>query len=199
MSKCAWYDLPCQGRNVAEAAANTAAAARQAAIDTARRVAETALNTGLQAAGVSPKEFWGNINELGGNLSVFIDRGAEVAGGFLAGAKLGVQGFVDHLPEHFKKGLKDWLKLPIDIFDLVANFDLKKVPDLLLQLVGYSWDDLLGLVQEVVGPSNFALLLRIYEVIGGALDKGVVNFIGEEVSNLEQKRCQEPLLRMVFQ
>ena len=94
-------------------------------------------NKALSLAGITPNEFWMQVEQLGGALDGFVRRGRDLIGNFLAGANLGFERFTGNLKENFLKAVATWLKVPVELFNALIEFDVSKLAGVGLKLVGY--------------------------------------------------------------
>jgi hypothetical protein len=143
-------------------------------------------NKALSLAGITPNEFWMQVEQLGGAVDGFVRRGRDLAGNFLAGANLGLERFTGKLKENFLDAVAGWLKVPPALFSLLVDFvDVSKLAGVALELVGYDWDSLIGLVQEAVGQQNYAVVATVLEELGDANDQGIEGYLNSKLPILK--------------
>jgi hypothetical protein len=126
----------------------------------------------LQPAGWG---FWSQQGTIPNPATSDVDRlladGPAIIGRFAAGGAAGLREFIAKLPENLLDGLLEWLKLPSGLKDLFGGgAGLKEFAGALLQVVGYDWDSLPGLLAEAVGPDNLAAILEIVEQVSAFVE-----------------------------
>jgi hypothetical protein len=160
----------------------------QRVIDNASKLAQVALISLLKFFGIDPVDFFKQIDALGNYLGNLASNGRQIIGNFIDGGTKGFKDFVTHIKVHFKKGLLDWLRLPPKLLDVgFEDFSLAGFTNILLELVGYTWDNLIGLVREAVGPQNYAVIGEAYDIIADVVDKGLFPWIEGQVKKIEGK------------
>src|SRR5262249_16382783 len=147
-------DEPCQGLSLWQKVKRVAKAFGKGLVAPIKSAFESAINAALRLAGIKPDDFWSALSRLAANAQSLFERGAtwitRTVENFIEGAWQGFTDFADNFVDNFLAGLGEWLSLPPSIFSLVTKFDLTKVPQVLLDLIGYGWDDIFALIQSVV-------------------------------------------------
>ncbi|MEZ4643613.1 MAG: DUF4157 domain-containing protein [Chloroflexota bacterium] len=111
-------------------------------------------------------------------------------GNLLGAIKQGFGQFVDNIGTHLKKGLISWLTGSIAEagITLPETFDLKGIFQLVLQILGISFEQIMGKVSKVLGFDVMGLydqimqLVQIYQEEGlvGLAKYGLTQIIGQE-------------------
>jgi RHS repeat-associated protein len=171
---CSWYDLVCQAREAAEWAAEQARRAQEWAAEQARRAAVLALNEGLKLANIDPDSFWKTLQNVGDVFWGIVNNAGTIADNLISGVKRGGENFFHNIGDHLKDWLFTWLfgGLHINKDLLPAQWnDWQVWIGFLADLVGLSWDKILGAVQAVFGQ-EIDLVLQMYDKLSGFVDKG---------------------------
>jgi len=100
-------------------------------------------------------------------------------------ANLGFERFTDKLKDNFLDAVSTWLKVPPSLFNLLVDFDASKLAGAALELVGYDWDSLIGLVQKAVGEQNYAVVATVLEELGEAKDEGIEGYLNSKLPVLK--------------
>lgn len=111
-------------------------------------------------------------------------------GNLLSAIKQGFNQFVDNIGTHLQKGLISWLTGSIAEagITLPESFDLKGIFQLVLQILGVSFEQIMGKVSKVLGFDVTAVydqimqLVQIYqeEGLAGLAKYGLTKLIGQE-------------------
>ena len=150
-------------------------------------------NQALQWAGIpNPQELWNKIQYRlgflnGAQLQKLVRNVKSILLNLLKGAALGFDRFGRKLFDNFLGALGTWLNVPERVFRLLGSLNLSNLPELLLTLLGYTWDNVLGLLQGALGSKNYAILARVVSALVEAFTQGVPQFIQAQVAKIQQQ------------
>lgn len=166
--------------------------AAAAALEGVKRGLTFAFNAALAALHIDPKEFWDAVGQItsdvGALVKTLVTKGTELIGNFLGGAKKGFENFVANIKDYLINGLLEWLKLPPALakFDF-AGAGVQEFAGLFFELIGYTWDNLIEMVKEAVGPKNIGIIANLYAKLAEVVDKGLFGWIQEEAAKLKEE------------
>lgn len=141
------------------------------------------------------------IIELTSQLMAVLARVAEVIGAifadpvnffdnFLTGLKEGFMNFVANFGQHLQQGFIAWLTGSLGEvgITLPEKFDLQGIFQLVLQILGVSWDQIKGKVNKILGFDLFGIIDTIVEIVNiikeegmaGLVKYGLAKIIGQE-------------------
>jgi hypothetical protein len=141
------------------------------------------------------------IIELKDALMGVLARVAEVIGAifadpvnffnnFLTGLKEGFMNFTANILQHLQQGFIAWLTGSLGEvgITLPEKFDLQGIFQLVLQILGVSWDQIKGKVNKILGFDLFGIIDTIVEIVGiiqeegmaGLVRYGLARIIGQE-------------------
>ncbi|MCB9076741.1 MAG: hypothetical protein H6631_04065 [Anaerolineaceae bacterium] len=111
-------------------------------------------------------------------------------GNLIDGIKLGFNNFVSNIGTHLKKGLISWLTGSIAGAGIILpeTFDLKGIFQLVMQILGLSFDQIMKRVADLLGFDIRAFIAPIMEIIDlykaegmvGLAKRGLAKLIGQE-------------------
>jgi len=111
-------------------------------------------------------------------------------GNLIAGVKQGIQQFVSNIGTHLKKGFIAWLtgSLGEAGITLPEKFDLKGIFQLVMQVLGLSFDNIKQRVSNLLGFDLFGIIDKIIDLVkiyreegfAGLLKYGIAQLIGED-------------------
>jgi hypothetical protein len=141
------------------------------------------------------------IIELTNQLMAVLARVAEVIGAifadpvnffsnFIAGLKEGFMNFVANFGQHLQQGFIAWLTGSLGEvgITLPEKFDLQGIFQLVLQILGVSWDQIKGKINKILGFDLFGIIDTIVEIVNivkeegmaGLVKYGLAKIIGQE-------------------
>ncbi len=141
------------------------------------------------------------IIELKNALMGVLARVAEVIGAifadpvnffnnFITGLKEGFMNFSGNILQHLQQGFIAWLTGSLGEvgITLPENFDLQGIFQLVLQILGISWDQIKGKITKILGFDLFGVVDTIVEVVtivqeegmAGLVEYGLARIIGPE-------------------
>ncbi|HMF55932.1 MAG TPA: hypothetical protein VK619_06210, partial [Pyrinomonadaceae bacterium] len=109
-------------------------------------------------------------------------------GNLVDGVKLGIQNFSDHIEEHLKQGLIEWLfgELAAGGIQMPKTFDLKGILGLVMQILGLTYANIRARAVGIVGEKVVSALEQAAEIFKilitegpGGLWKYIVEKIGD--------------------
>ena len=114
----------------------------------------------------------------------------------VAAVTQGVTNFKDHIVEHLKKGLLDWIFGAVARagIELPATFDLKGILGLVLQILGLTWQNIRRIAVEMVGePIVHALEMFAEPIIVLVREgpSGLWEWIKEKLTDLKSMLLDE--------
>jgi hypothetical protein len=147
-------------RGVGEGAGNVAAAA-----------ATLPASALLRAANINPGSFRNYLSDFGDSLPALFTRGQEIVDTLMKGAQLGFARFLDpeKLPGNILAIVLGRLAGDIGV-KLPEKFDLASLGGFLLDLLGLTWDTVLDVAGEVIGPGNLGMLLEFVDTVSAAME-----------------------------
>lgn len=128
----------------------------------------------LRLVGIPPPSFWAVVARIADVIWDIVDDPLGFAGNLLSALGEGFQRFVDHLADHLREGLVEWLFSGLGAVDveIPRDFSLQSVITFFLQLMGITWDRVRTLLARHVGEENVALLERAYEIVASLIEMG---------------------------
>lgn len=111
-------------------------------------------------------------------------------GNLVDGVKNGVKKFADNIGKHLQKGLTDWLFGALEGagLKLPEKFDLPGILDLVMQVLGLTYDHIRARVAKIIGDENVKRLEGVFDVFKTLATKGLAGlweFIKDKLGNLE--------------
>ncbi len=111
-------------------------------------------------------------------------------GNLISGVKQGLENFVSRIGEHLKKGLMTWLfgELAEAGIELPETFDIKGILMLVMQVLGFTWENLRARAVKMFGEKVVAGLEQAFEIFIILKEQGLGGlweFIQEQLSNLK--------------
>lgn len=221
---CAWYDLVCKGKNAARAVVRTVRrVARRAwsglvrfgglVLEGVQEAAYRAFTAALPS-GVSAQQFVKNVRDFASNASsavgALISRGAAVVRNLgrglfrgieiFCGAPANGQGFsCPKFMERIQTAIGDWIGVPslTKVIKAVQEKGLgafRDVAGFVVDIVGYSYEDIIAVVGRALGEQNMALLTGAVSAItkgiegvreAGGVGAYVQQLIADKVEGLQ--------------
>ena len=139
----------------------------------------------LKAADINPGVFRSYLSDFGDSLPELFTRGQEIVDTLMKGAQLGFARFLDpqKLPGNILEIVLGWLAGDIGV-KLPEKFDLASLGGFLLDLVGLTWDTVLDVAGEVIGPGNLGMLLEFVDTISAAMEHegGILGWVNDLIS-----------------
>ncbi len=111
-------------------------------------------------------------------------------GNLLSGVKQGLMAFVGNIGTHLKKGLMTWLfgAMAEAGISMPESFDLKGILQLVMQVLGLTWQNLRMRAVKMFGEKVVAGLEKVFEVFTIVKEQGIGGlweFIKEKLSDLK--------------
>ncbi len=102
---------------------------------------------------------------------------------------MGMNLFIEHLPEHLKKGLIEWImgNMPPGIV-LPAVWDLKGIFGFVMQILGLTWANIRQRAVLKLGEPTVAALETVFEIFQIIMKEGITGlwkYIMDQVGNLQ--------------
>ena len=129
------------------------------------------------------------IKNIAQALSPLVSKKDKLIGPFLQGITDGFGDFKAHFGDHFAVAMAKWLGLPDDIFSVSnasGGFDLKTIAGKVLELLGLTWDHVLTLVADALGPAANGIVIRVFTELSSALDSGIDKYLSDKLDQLWQ-------------
>ncbi|MFL7795190.1 MAG: DUF4157 domain-containing protein, partial [Anaerolineae bacterium] len=130
------------------------------------------------------------IIELKNALMGVLARVAEVIGAifadpvnffnnFLTGLKEGFMNFVGNIGQHLQQGFIAWLTGSLGEvgITLPEKFDLQGIFQLVLQILGISWDQIKGKITKILGFDLFGIIDTIVEIVDIIKEEGMAGLV----------------------
>ena len=107
-------------------------------------------------------------------VSAIIDDPIGFLGNLINGIMAGLEGFMARIGGYLKKGLLDWLFGAIEGagIKLPETFDLKGIVDLVLQVLGLTWENIRARAVKVLGADTVAYLEKGWEIFQVLVNEG---------------------------
>ena len=142
--------------------------------------ARVALGALAKIAGIDLSGLLSALEQFEDVLHKLITNGSDIVGRFVAGLEQGFNDFVDNAGEYVRTAIGEWLGLDVNLVNLDPGRGSGRLTDyvgVVLDLVRFNWNDVVGLVQEAVreavGAENLAVVLGVFEKVSAALSQGV--------------------------
>ena len=162
--------------SVAKAAIQTALTVASALVTGDWEKALRALLEGaLGMAGISPDAFYGFVGKSMDTIKKIVDDPGTFIGNLISAVGKGFGLFSDNFLKHLTAGLVGWLTGSLSEvgLEMPANFDIKGMFDVVLQIMGLSKDKLLGKVEKKIGSDNMELLQTVWGYAEAAIQGGL--------------------------
>ncbi|MEA3049756.1 MAG: hypothetical protein QOG84_1592, partial [Sphingomonadales bacterium] len=107
-------------------------------------------------------------------VAAIIDDPIGFLGHLIDGIMAGLDGFMSRIGEHLKKGLLEWLFGALEGAGLKIpeTFDMKGVLDLVLQVLGLTWENIRARAVKVLGADMVAYLEKSWEIFQVLVKEG---------------------------
>ena len=161
------------------------------AVAAGSKVMEFAFEGFLNMAGGAGGKVMGIIRNAGGAIANIVKNPVGFAGNLAAGAKGGFHKFASNMPTHLKNGMTGWLfgAMAGTGLALPAQFDLKGIVSLVLQVLGLTYEKLRGKLIQVVGEPRVKRLEQAFDFLKTIVTGGLAaawQKITEFAGNLQE-------------
>lgn len=140
----------------------------------------------LRLVGIPPTNFWALVDRLGNVIDGIAADPMRFANTLMAGVGQGFQQFFHNLPTHLGQALFQWLfsKLGEAGVTIPADFSLRSILGLVLDVLGISWTRIRTILARHIGEQNAQLLDRAYQIISTLIERGPQGLIDMFVEQL---------------
>jgi hypothetical protein len=161
------------------------------AVAAGSKVMEFAFEGFLNMAGGAGGKVMEIIRNAGGAIANIVKNPVGFAGNLAAGAKGGFQKFASNMPTHLRNGMTGWLfgAMAGTGLALPAQFDLKGIVSLVLQVLGLTYEKLRGKLIQVVGEPRVKRLEQAFDFLKTIVTGGLAaawQKITEFAGNLQE-------------
>ncbi|MBW4507263.1 MAG: DUF4157 domain-containing protein [Scytonematopsis contorta HA4267-MV1] len=161
------------------------------AVAAGTKVMEFTFEGFLNMAGGAGAKVMEIIRSAGGVLANIVKNPIGFAGNLVAGVKGGFQKFANNMPTHLKNGITGWLfgAMAGAGLALPAQFDLKGVVSLVLQVLGLTYNKFRGKLVQLIGEPRVKRLEQTFEFLKTIVTGGLTaawQKITEFASNLQE-------------
>jgi hypothetical protein len=120
-------------------------------------------------------------------------------GSLISGVKQGLNNFVGNIGSHLKKGLIGWLTGAVAEagINLPEKFDLPGIFQLVMQLLGLSFEKIMAKVAQVLGFDVTAVYGQIMEIVGIYQEEGLAGLAKFGLAKLIGQERVEALMQVV--
>jgi uncharacterized coiled-coil protein SlyX len=135
---------------------------------------KTILNALLKQVGIPPASFWALVDKFGKVVDQIADKPLVFANNLVAALKLGFEQFKDNIWKHLLNGLMQWLtsKLKDVGVQPPADFSVKSMTLLILQVLGISWPKIRAKLVKYIGEQNMKRIELAVEFLAAFINEG---------------------------
>jgi len=115
------------------------------------------------------------LQKAGGAFGAIVKDPIAFVGNLIGGVRLGFTNFVANILTHLKSGLMGWLfgEVAKSGISLPARFDMKGILELVLQVVGLTWNFIRGQAAKVLGEPVVAKLETGFALFKAVKEQGI--------------------------
>jgi len=135
----------------------------------------------------------GYIQKTGAALKSILKNPMPFLGNLVKAAKLGFTNFADHIGEHLKAGIIDWLTGSLQGVYIPKAATLLELGKMALSILGITWAQIRGKIVEALGPRGETIMKGLelaFDVVKALVQGGVAavwNLIKEKLSDLKDQ------------